>query len=434
MKPFLKVLAFTGFVFLLFSCSHENPSQPSDESPRPEIEVSEIPLEDALTSLQEFMSDAYPEKLTKAGSFESLIESVAVHQSKTSLTKVGTPTIDAYIVNFIDDGGFAVLGAKTDLGDIIAVTEGGSITPKEIDSAYDCTSGREEVLFYDEEGNAYTSYYCEEDDDYYCAGNFCLPVLIYNALDSDSSGRMGSGGSGSGGSGLRAVAPLLKTRWSQGQYHESGVYNKYCKVLGNNMYTGCSTTALAQIIAYNRFPERIRGIKMDYENITSVYNAYYLDDCYAEQVSILFGDIFDFVSKASGSFWTMITPEQIKIRMKSYGYKNVDKINGGKEFSRNMLNDVSNMLCDGKPVFFSALPFNIFKGHSWVIDGAMYSSNREYLLHFNFGWSGSCNGYFSPSCMNPAKSYGYDMNNNLETLSDHDHRYKQHYRMITYDF
>ena len=44
-------------------------------------------------------------------------------------------------------------------------------------------------------------------------------------------------------------------------------------------------------------------------------------------------------------------------------------------------------------VFISAIPgATLAKAHSWVIDGGKYSSGA-YLLHFNFGWSGDCNGY-----------------------------------------
>ena len=427
----LKAIAFTGFICLLFSCSHENPPQPSDESQKPEIKVSEIPLEDALTSLQEFMSDAYPEKLTKAGSFEDMIESIAVHHSKTSLTKVGSPTADAYIVNFVDDGGFAVLGAKSDLEDIIAVTERGSITPEEIDSAYKDLTDQEEVLFYDEEGKAYTSYYCEEDDDYYSGGTFSLPVLIYNDLNTDGSGRAGSSGPGGGSStSYYTTAPLLKTRWSQGGYHESGVYNKYCKVAGKNMCAGCSTTALAQIVAYNQFPSRIGGKDMNYEEMTKIPNARLLDEYSAELVSHLYGDIFNHVCKGAGKDGTLISPEQIKNRMKQYGYSNVFKLPLSK-LNDKVLQTISYMLQKSNPVFFSAVAC-VIQGHSWVIDGAKYTPYGNYLLHFNFGWAGDCNGYFSPYCLNPVKAYEYDSNSAPDD-SYYDDQYSWHFRMIIYD-
>ena len=318
------------------------------------------------------MLDAYPEKVTKAGAFEDLIASVDTHYSKSVLTKAGTPLEDAYVVNFVDDGGFAVLGANNKVGDIIAVTEGGSIKVEDIDSAYEAAY-REEILFYDEDGNKHTSFYCEEDDDYYSAGNFLLPVLIFNGINSNDDGRDGPSGSGPNGSGLCTIAPMIKTRWNQGDYHTQDVYNKYCKKNGKCVLAGCSTTALAQIITYNRFPSKIGGENMDYYNIASQENANRLDEVYKEHVSRLFGNIFNNVSKSIlGNNGTLITPEQIKRRMISYGYSNVKKTIIS-EITTYTIHDISSMLSQGKPVFFSAIARSV-EGHSWVIDGAKYSS------------------------------------------------------------
>lgn len=70
------------------------------------------------------------------------------------------------------------------------------------------------------------------------------------------------------------------------------------------------------------------------------------------------------------------------------------------------------------------------KAHSWVIDGGKYSSGA-YLLHFNFGWGGDCNGYFSPSCLNPSQGIEYD--NGYIYDEDDDYTYSWHFRVITYD-
>ncbi len=286
MKIFKNFPALFGLV-VLASCAKDKSTANIQCQSIANEEFSIIPLESALVTLEDFLLDTYPDKLTKAGSFENLIASIDTHYSQSVLTKAGEPIEDAYIVNFVDDSGFAVLGANNKVGEIIAVTEEGFLLKEDIDTAYD-TPEQEEILFYGDDGNGLTSFYCEEDDDYYSAGTFLLPVLIYNGINSnDENGIVGPTGSGSGGSGLNTVSPMLKTRWSQGEYHKSGVYNKYCKHCGNNVYSGCSTTALAQIIAHNQFPKIICGRQLEYEFMTSRTDAHLLDDDYKEQVSPL---------------------------------------------------------------------------------------------------------------------------------------------------
>lgn len=92
------------------------------------------------------------------------------------------------------------------------------------------------------------------------------------------------------------------------------------------------------------------------------------------------------------------------------------------------------MLQQNKPVFISAIPKKWSKGHSWVIDGAKYSSENKdrYLLHFNFGWEGNSNGYFSTTCLNPSKAEEYD-DTNLNNTSGKNYTYSWHFRLITYD-
>ena len=118
-----------------------------------------------------------------------------------------------------------------------------------------------------------------------------------------------------------------------------------------------------------------------------------------------------------------------------YGYTNVTKYSSSK-FTNSMIRKTSGMLAWGKPVFISAIPCNFTKGHSWVIDGAKFSSedNTNYLFHFNFGWGGNCNGYFSTNCLNPAKGEEYDYQDKWDKeVKKNNFTYSWHFRIITYN-
>lgn len=84
-----------------------------------------IPLDRALKSLDDFIKKNYP--ITKGTSF-SEIESISNYCSSGQRTKSSNEsTPDAYIINYKNDSGFAILGAKSNLPDVIAVVESGTI-------------------------------------------------------------------------------------------------------------------------------------------------------------------------------------------------------------------------------------------------------------------------------------------------------------------
>ena len=237
---------------------------------------------------------------------------------------------------------------------------------------------------------------------------------------------------------MATVSPILNTAWGQG-----APYNKYCKYrllwIGpkRNASTGCSTTALAMIMAANEYPQNliVKGDILDWNRMKSGTFVNNLTDKGKEDVALLMYDIYSKVRKVVTPWFTLITPEQIKKRMAKYGYTNVTKYSSSK-FTNSMIRKTSGMLAWGKPVFISAIPCNFTKGHSWVIDGAKFSSedNTNYLFHFNFGRGGNCNGYFSTNCLNPAKGEEYDYQDKWDKeVKKNNFTYSWHFRIITYN-
>jgi len=189
---------------------------------------------------------------------------------------------------------------------------------------------------------------------------------------------------------------------------------------------------MAMIVTYNEFPQTVlvNNNTLNWSLMKSEYLAGNLDSTGKNHVALLMGSIFNFVNKIATDDYTMITPQQIKNRMEDFGYTNVIK-HSDSDFTIDMVRTVSQMLTHYKPVFISAIPGTTFSAaHSWVIDGAKYLSG-SYLFHFNFGWQGYCNGYFSRSCLNPANGVEYDNGYTYSEGDDYD--YSWHFRVITYD-
>lgn len=337
---------------------------------------------------------------------------------------------EAYIINFVDYKGFAVLGARSDMDEIIAVTESGNIDPVTLGIKNPPAFGDTLIIFPalpfpDEDDEIVVdtltadNIYSEADNDYYIGGNVSLFIqnviqngIKYREKDSmpsygdeygDSSG--GSSSNGGTGNSIPAISPMLKTNWSQ-----TGLYDDEC----DNKAVGCSALALAMIIAYNEQPTtlKVNGTTILWNSINEVNQLTSTSSETAKiQIPLLIASIYHKCSKMyfRNRNETLITPRQIEKRMNSMQYLNVVR-HKGADYNDNMYVATLQMLSGGKPVFISAID-GLLNGHSWVIDGCDVDNT---LLHFNFGWGGTSNGYYTKNALN------YEL-------------YDWHFRVITYD-
>ena len=188
-------------------------------------------------------------------------------------------------------------------------------------------------------------------------------------------------------------------------------------------------------MAHNEFPKtlKVNNSELDWIGMKKDKNPSNLDTLAQEDVSLLYGAIYNNVDHLSASSGTLITPRQIELLMKRCRYSNVTR-HCNSDFSESMLRITETHLRDGKPLFVSAIKnINVFNGHSWVIDGMTHDIKGNRLLHFNFGWGGDCNGYFSLACFNPARAKSYDTPQTSEDLDYYGTEYNNHFRLISYD-
>lgn len=368
-------------------------------------ECYQIPLDVALSKLDSFLSSSIDEKSTGTMSGRTY-ESINVFNREVVSTKGENQIPDAYIVNFDNNSGFAVLGANNRVPDIVAVTDKGHIDP--------------------------LTFHVNTQDEGY--GSFIETLLLTGLEPADDTLGVGNNPS----TRHNVCNKLLNTTWSQGT-STGDVYNKYCYRSSNShAYTGCSTTAASAILTYLGRPTQliINGTSINWASMKTAANANNLQSTNAKEgVSLVMGYIFNKSTRIALEGSTLITPEQIVDRMIELGYTNVNKISSSS-FNNSMINEISRMLGLSRPLFLSAIPSGLdsVNAHSWVVDGAKYSGGN-YLLHFNFGWGGDCDGYFSPSCLNPTQAFNSDYDNNQQgnTSSYYDNEYTWHFRLISYD-
>lgn len=220
------------------------------------------------------------------------------------------------------------------------------------------------------------------------------------------------------GIGMNATAivePLIKTHWAQSPY-----YNDLCpydNTEGELVATGCTATAMAQIMKYWNYPDKGTGTHSyipfrhpEYGVISADFgNTRYDWAAMPDQISapneeiakLMFhcGVSVDMDYGTDNSFGKTFNynhPSALFAFRNYFGYKRSNSCiyrpyMSGSEW----INLIKTELNENRPVLYSGDDPN-HGGHSFVCDGY----DNYYYLHFNWGWGGNADGYFSTDAIN----------------------------------
>ena len=215
------------------------------------------------------------------------------------------------------------------------------------------------------------------------------------------------------------VNPLLTTTWGQGW-----PYNSMCPSdpagSGGHVKVGCVATAMAQIMKYHNYPSQGLGsYGYQYANYpytganfgATTYNWSNMPN----SISTVNNDVATITYHAAVSTLSMWGSDETGVmwyndqepmtrafvnyfRMAYSSLEYVKKVNYSNTDWYNLLD--SELLAN-RPVYYRG---NGTSGHAWVCDGV-----NNAMYHFNWGWDGSYNGYYSLSAINPG---GQNFNEN----------------------
>lgn len=209
------------------------------------------------------------------------------------------------------------------------------------------------------------------------------------------------------------IAPMLKTDWDQGE-----PYNNQCPTDATvRTYTGCVATAMAQVMKYWEYPERGTGTitytaaslskkltlnlsktAFDWDNMLDTYLPGQYNETQANAVAYLmkacgYAVKMDYGTDSSGALAMNICRGMTK-------YFNYD---GNAHYELRMMYSsdqwadmIYTNLKEVGPILYGGASY-IGGGHSFVCDGY-----KDGLFHFNWGWTGMSNGYFSLEALNPS--------------------------------
>jgi PKD repeat protein len=206
---------------------------------------------------------------------------------------------------------------------------------------------------------------------------------------------------------LLAVTPLCATTWDQ-----SSPYNQLCPT---NTYTGCVATAMAQIMKYWAYPTNGVGshsythatygtLTADFGGTTyqwsSMLNSYLSGSTSAQKTAVAtlmfhcgVAVDMDYGTSGSGAYSFDVPPALINY----FNYSPSAEIKYLASFTTaNWILMLKAELDASRPVYYSGS--GSAGGHAFVCDG--YNSSNQF--HFNWGWSGMSNGYFTIGSLNPS--------------------------------
>ena len=184
------------------------------------------------------------------------------------------------------------------------------------------------------------------------------------------------------------VGPLLTTTWSQ-----EAPYNKYCPA---GCPTGCTATAVAQVMYYWKWPKESKGVVngedfsghvYDWDNMCDSYVSGY-SEAQADAVARLMADI----GKAMGMTYTPTGSSAAMSDMalvSNFGYEPGSGVETASTASA-LQNTLRSELNNRRPVLYVGNTVDEPGGHALVVDG--YTSNDYF--HFNFGWGGYYDGFY----------------------------------------
>ncbi|MBQ3739958.1 MAG: C10 family peptidase [Bacteroidales bacterium] len=253
-----------------------------------------------------------------------------------------------------------------------------------------------------------------------------------------------------GGGTRNAVGPLLTTKWDQEPY-----FNSLCPEdtdsWSGHVPTGCVATAMAQIINYHEYPAHGFGTHQYYHNTYGLLQADFANTTYqyplmpdsldwnssaaqVNAVATLMHDCgvavnMDYGPSASSAYTQVARSALVthfgyeaQLALKYYRYNSSSyglpiwttvTLYEDNEWASILMAELN----EGRPILYSG---DGSDGHAWVCDGY----DNDTLLHFNWGWGGSADGYFAighimsdnynpGDIFTPASGFSFNNNNSV---------------------
>ncbi len=351
MKNVLRLLGCL-FIAVLAGCS-DNEHLP-EPIPEPGNHNSHfVPLDDAIRKAERSFSDFFG--ATRAGRTVKNVEFL------NTITRADGSDINGqfYIVNYENDGGFAVLSSDDRLEPVYALSDEGSLHLS------------------DTIENKGLSWYM----------NRYLSAAAINPVDTGKHDFEGPSPE------LFRIIRAPRSSFLQ-KFHQSAPYNTYClTTTGETSVVGCVPLAVGTMMGCNKWPQSYGS---DSFNWTAMM-ADSRHDGWARLFRIC-GNKENTEAEYLAEE-TLAEPKYIARTINNMGYINAKEVYFNADLLESQFNSTQGpLICSGK--------YNInrfqWEGHSWILDGyqigeTTYPDGKtfyKHYLHCVWGWGGKSNGYY----------------------------------------
>ena len=217
------------------------------------------------------------------------------------------------------------------------------------------------------------------------------------------------------------VQPLIQSRWDQ-----SDPYNYDCpkdikSTSGKNCVTGCVATAMAQVMNFWKYPGSGTGSNSYTSSTQRIYQSMDFSSVHFDWDNMLNEYNSDATETQKSAVATLMHAAGVSVSMDyadvsgayaidmAYALSHFWKYNPNISYKKKQYysDEVWNQLIlselsEGHPILYAGQGNS--GGHQFVLDGC----NEEGMYHFNFGWAGSGNGYYTLEVLAPVYDiYGF---------------------------
>lgn len=212
------------------------------------------------------------------------------------------------------------------------------------------------------------------------------------------------------------VSPLITSKWNQNKYYNWYSPIDYDSPSGYNSRTpnGCVAVAMAQILYYYRYPEQGSGSHTNYTDYGDFYvnfgQQHYCYEAMEDQLTHHNDEVAKLIFHCATSVDMQYAPDgsgaysqNVPAALQTYfGYPSSCEYKSKNSYSSSQWRQRLRTELNAKhPVYYSG--YSDEGGHAFICDGY----NSDNLFHFNFGWGGSSNGFYTTSSYgsNPVNGY-----------------------------
>lgn len=225
------------------------------------------------------------------------------------------------------------------------------------------------------------------------------------------------------------VSPLITTKWGQ-----DAPYNAQTPTYINSnneeehSRTGCVATAMAQVMAYHKYPEKGKGSHEDWWSVQvgdprhvfvnygeATYNWENMSDADIAKLMYHCGIAVDMAYDLAERGGSGAVDNMIGAALRTYfGYsKSVSYVEKKNYVTEGWIKLMTTELDNSRPVIYGAWDSHHDFGHEFILDGYAKKSDTDVMFHINWGWDGDCDGYYALSALNPDNA-----NTNSDNVND----------------